>query len=259
MRDGGFDSPSGDHPFPEPTVSDKYFRTPHVPWSRGTTKDDKRLVSVVHLLGREVVVTEKVDGENQTWTSEGVYARSHEGPPTHASNGWSKMMHAQKRHLVDPGLSVFLEYTFALHSIWYRRMAAERSYLHVIGVRDDETGRHWSWDDVELMASHLDLPTVPVLYRGVVSDPRALARLMPGDGRSPSAWGGVPIVMTGRIIDLAPGVTPDANRREGEVLRVADAFSDPAVSIAKAVRPDHVQSDEHWKENWRPMHEWAPM
>jgi hypothetical protein len=239
-------------------VSDKYFRTPHAPWSLGSTSDDKRVASVDHLLGVEVVVTEKIDGENQTWTSDGVFARSHEGPPTHASNGWSKTVHAQKRHLIDPGLSVYMEYTYALHSIWYRRMAAERAYFHVIGVRDERAGTYWSWDDVELMASNLDLPTVPVLFRGVCCRPHQVEALMPGSGTSESAWGGVPIRMVGRDVLLAPDARPDGSVREGEVLRVASSFVDPAVSIVKAVRPNHVQSDEHWKKNWRPMHEWRP-
>ena len=240
------------------TLSAKYFRTPHTPWSLGSTSDDKRVPDVDHLLNVEVVVTEKIDGENQTWTSDGVFARSHDGPPTHASNGWSKTGHASKRHLIDPGLSVYMEYTYALHSIWYRRMAEERAYFHVIGVRDDRTGIYWSWDDVEMMAANLDLPTVPVLFRGTCYRPHQLSTLMPGDGVSPSVWGGVPIRMEGRQVLFAAGANPQGSVREGEVLRVAGAFTDPAVSIAKAVRPNHVQSDEHWKKNWRPMHEWRP-
>ena len=239
-------------------TSAKYFRTPHVPWSGSVTSDDKHVAGVTHLLEQDVVVTEKIDGENQTWTSESVFARSHDGPPPHESNGWSKTQHAQKRHLIDPGLSVYLEYTFALHSIWYRRMAEERAYLHVIGVRDDRTGVYWSWDDVEMMAANLDLPTVPVLFRGTVPTAFALRKLMPGDGVSPSAWGGVSIRMEGRQVLLGAGANPLGSVREGEVVRLASSFTDPSAAIAKSVRPNHVQSDEHWKKNWRPMHEWRP-
>ena len=44
----------------------KYPRTYHVPWSPGTTSDDRLLKSVDQFVGKRVVVTEKMDGENTT-------------------------------------------------------------------------------------------------------------------------------------------------------------------------------------------------
>ncbi|MET3986910.1 hypothetical protein ABIC27_004807 [Streptomyces sp. PvR034] len=44
-----------------------YPRTPHLPWSPGATPDDVRagdLSGLPGLRGREVVVTEKLDGSN---------------------------------------------------------------------------------------------------------------------------------------------------------------------------------------------------
>jgi len=238
------------------STSAKYPRIPHFMWSHSPTGDDKVLGNADHFVGQEVVVTEKLDGENQTWTHEAVYARSHDCPPGHASNSLSKQLWSQSRHLIDPHLSVFFEYTYALHSIWYRRMAAEYAYIHIFGVRDDRTGIQWSWEDVEMMAEHLGYPTVPVLWTGTVSHAGQLEVLAPGGG--PSAWTGVPIQADRGQISLAPGVTPDANMREGEVVRLAGAFEDPQVAIAKSVRPHHVQSDEHWKRYWKPMHGWKP-
>ena len=42
----------------------KYPHTPHVPWSPGTHNDDVKLSSTAHLTGKEVVASEKMDGEN---------------------------------------------------------------------------------------------------------------------------------------------------------------------------------------------------
>jgi len=237
------------------STSKKYFRTFHVPWTKSTDSDDRILSSVEHFSDREVVITEKLDGENQTWTRDSVYARSHGGPPGHASNNLSKQLWESHRHLIDPGLSVFFEWTYALHSIWYRRMAAEYSYVHIFGVRDDHTGEHWAWEDVEMMAEHLGYPTVPVLWRGTLQDAKMLQVLMTGQG--PSAWTGVPVVMRDRNIILDPEHTADDNVREGEVVRVTSSFTDPDVSIAKVVRPRHVKSNDHWKAHWKPMHRWA--
>ena len=44
----------------------KYPKTMHLPWSRGYTDDDKILRSTDHFVGKEVVITEKMDGENTT-------------------------------------------------------------------------------------------------------------------------------------------------------------------------------------------------
>ena len=41
----------------------KYPRTWHLPWSEGKTKDDRTLSDCKQFEGREVVVTEKMDGE----------------------------------------------------------------------------------------------------------------------------------------------------------------------------------------------------
>ena len=249
-------------------MSAKYFRTPHVPWSVGGTADDKKVAGVGHLLGKRIRVSEKLDGENSTLTREGVFARSHDGPPVHPSNDWIKSRWAERRHLISPGLSVFVENVFALHSIWYARMAAERQYLHVIGVRDDSTGVHWSTEEVDMMAEELGLPVAPVIFDGVVNTEEELQRIMPGDGRAPSAWRGIPVKMVGREPVICAGYTADSNIREGEVVRVCNSFKMPDATdedadfsvspIMKAVRSGHVQTDEHWKRNWRPMHSWLP-
>ena len=59
----------------------KYPRTFHLPYSETITDDDKRLSSDEHFKQMEnVVVTEKMDGQNQTVYSNGYYhARSVDG------------------------------------------------------------------------------------------------------------------------------------------------------------------------------------
>ena len=66
----------------------KYPRTYHLPFSPGATKDDKRLSGdwFSHYKGKEVVITEKLDGENSCITRYDVFARSH-GAPTRSP--WS--------------------------------------------------------------------------------------------------------------------------------------------------------------------------
>ncbi len=205
-------------------MSAKYPRSFHLPWSPGGTSDDKRLADVAPLVGAELVITEKCDGSNLTYTSKAVFSRSHAGPPAHPSFDLAKATHGRIRHLVSEGLSVFCEYCYAVHSIEYAELP---SYSFVFGVRDDARALWWDWDMVAAQAADLGLPTVPVLFRGAVATARELEELTTSLAARPSAFGG---------------------QREGVVVRLAGAFPDAAfaASLAKWVRRGHVTTDEHW-------------
>ena len=69
----------------------KYPKTFHLPWSLGATNDDKILKSIDHLLGKEVVITEKKDGENCNLYCDHIHARSLE-TPHHPSQNYVKKM-----------------------------------------------------------------------------------------------------------------------------------------------------------------------
>lgn len=206
------------------TVSAKYPRTFHFPWSPGGTSDDKRLADVSPLVGVEIIVTEKCDGSNLTYTRKNVFSRSHSGPPSHASFDLAKATHGRISHQISEGISVFCEYCFAVHSITYQALP---QYSLVFGVRDDINGIFWDWDMVAAQAADLGLPTVPVLFRGTVESAEALRALTEKLSREPSAYGG---------------------SREGVVARIAGQFPADSFSkyVAKWVRKDHVQTDEHW-------------
>lgn len=205
-------------------MSAKYPRSFHLPWSPGGTKDDKRMRDVSKLLDVDLVVTEKCDGSNLTYTRDHVFSRSHAKPPVHPSFDLAKATHAQIRGQLSEGMSLFCEYCYAVHSIVYEALPG---YSLVFGVRDDATKLWWSWVMVELQAQLLGLPTVPVLFRGRVSSVRELEILTDDLAREPSQLGG---------------------EREGVVVRIAGEFHDDAfpTSLAKWVRAGHVQTDEHW-------------
>lgn len=205
-------------------MSLKYPRSFHLPWSPGGTNDDKRMNDVSSLLNVELVVTEKCDGSNLTYTRQSVFSRSHAGPPTHSSFDLAKATHASISHLISENVSIFCEYCYAVHSVEYDALP---DYSLMFGVRDDERLVWWEWDLVVQQAEALGLPTVPVLFRGRVQNISELEALTTELANAPSALGGV---------------------REGVVVRVAGEFSteDFSKSLAKWVRKDHVTTDEHW-------------
>ena len=49
----------------------KYNRTFHLPWSPGSTNDDRISNNVDSLLGKEIVITEKLDGSNTGMVDQG--------------------------------------------------------------------------------------------------------------------------------------------------------------------------------------------
>src|SRR5688572_23836103 len=123
-------------------MSAKYPRSFHLPWSPGGTSDDKRLPDVTALIGVPIVITEKLDGSNLTYTRESVFSRSHSGPPGHASFDFAKATHGKIRHLISEGVWIFCEYCYAIHSIEYASLPA---FSFVFGVRDDRRDLWWVW------------------------------------------------------------------------------------------------------------------
>ena len=112
--------------------------------------------------GREVVVTLKMDGENTTFMRDGLHARSIEYEPD-PSRSRVKALWATMAHNISPSWRVSGENLHAKHSIAYRNLPA---YFLIFSMWN-EKNVCLSWDDTTEWAALLDLPMVPVLYRGV--------------------------------------------------------------------------------------------
>jgi len=206
----------------------KYNRTYHLPWSPGTTSDDKISNDITSLIGSEIVITEKLDGENTGMTNDGVYARSH---ATFTTSDWTREVRQLHNIKVRGNLSedefLFGENLEGIHSIEYTNL---KSYFYIFGVRDNNIWVPWS--SVEEYSYLLDIPTVPVLFKGYVNSEEELKELVDKLTSEKSELGG---------------------EREGIVVRSAGMFhnDDFAENVSKWVRANHVQTDEHWTRNWK--------
>lgn len=202
----------------------KYPRTPHLPWSEGITSDDKVIESLDAFDGRRVVVTEKMDGENITMYRNYIHARSSSPLSNRKDRDYIKKLHAEIRSKIgargklDWGTRICGEYLFAKHSIFYDDLD---SYFELFGIADDLGWGHWA--EVERSAEVLGLKTVPVIYKG--SFDRG-------------------------VIEKAFGEYCKNKSREveGYVVRLEYSFplADFGKCVAKWVRKNHVQTDEHW-------------
>ena len=74
----------------------------HLPWSPGLQNDDRLIDSLEAFHGREVVVTEKMDGENASLYSNHYHARSLDSRH-HGSRDWIKSFHGTVRHNIPEG------------------------------------------------------------------------------------------------------------------------------------------------------------
>lgn len=195
----------------------KYSRTFHLPNSPGLTQDDRVLPSTSVFEGREVVVTEKMDGENSSLYDDHMHARSLDSD-NHESRAWLKRLHAEICHSLK-GLRICGENLYALHSIPYYNLP---SYFLVYSIWDNENNICFSWDDTCEYAAVLGLSMVPEIWRGMWDEDK--------------------------IRSIADSL--DTTKQEGFIVRVTDAFPYGAFrkSIAKYVRAGHVQTTHNWKQ-----------
>ncbi len=198
----------------------RYPSTPHFPWSAnvtaGTAKRDRVLANTDHFLESEMVVTEKMDGENTTIYHGGYcHARSPDGG-NHSSRDWVKALAAKIGWEIPKGWRICGENLYAKHSVYYEDLS---SYFQLFSIWD-ENNRALSWTDTLEWAQLLGVQTVHVIYRGRF-DEQILKK-------------------------LANSINTETS--EGYVARITDGFSYHMFPhcVAKWVRPFHVQTSTHW-------------
>lgn len=208
----------------------KYPRTPHLAWSPGSDEDDIAISADAELLScGEVVVTLKLDGENTTVYPDGTcHARSVDSA-SHPSRTWMRAQAGRLGPLLPERWRACGENVYAQHSIAYRDL---EGWFYLFSVWDGtrpggstgyadglDGGVALDWDSTVEWAEMLEVPAVPIIYRG------------PFDRAA-----------------ITAAFEPHAADHEGYVVRVADEI--PAGRFgrlaAKWVRANHVQTDRHW-------------
>ncbi len=205
----------------------KYPKTYHLEWSKGTNDDDKVQYDLSGIIGCPIIITEKLDGSNACITKGGIYGRSH---AEYSRNPWDREMwniHNKIGDSLHDGLQIFGENMEGIHSIEYKNL---KSYFYIFGIR--EYDRWLSWEEVEEYSYLLDLPVVPILYKGITDSVTELKKLTESFMQNDSKLGG---------------------ELEGLVVRKQGDFYDTdfETSVLKMVRSNHVQTDENWKRNWK--------
>lgn len=196
----------------------KYPKTFHFEWSENLQNDDRRLPDQSCFDGRTLVYTEKLDGENTACSIDGIHARSEDGYGK-PWQSYMKKFYSCFAPNIPPGMIVFGECVYAIHSIEYDSLP---TCFFVFGILQED---EWlAWDEVVLLSECLGLDTVPEITRGPLHE--------------------LPI----------PKKSAFGPTIEGYVARNVDSYrkDDFQTNVAKFVRKNHVQTDIHWTKNWRP-------
>jgi hypothetical protein len=87
-------------------------------YSPGVQSDDKVIQSVERFVGKRVILTEKMDGENTTLYSDYLHARSLDSRH-HPSRDWVKRFQSEIGHNIPDNWRICGENLFAKHSVSY--------------------------------------------------------------------------------------------------------------------------------------------
>lgn len=207
----------------------KYGRTYHFPWSLSVGSDDKINNDwKKDFQYKNIVITTKVDGENSCLYADGyTHARSIDNSK-HESRDWLKSFWSERHYNLPTGWRVYGENMYAKHSIEYNDLP---SYFLAFSIYDENNVR-LSWDQFIEYCQLLDICTVPVLYE----EPEVNYDDMYNDFYPKEMF----------IKSLFKKAVEDG--QEGIVMTTYNGFhyDDMSKYLVKAVRRNHVATDEHW-------------
>lgn len=193
----------------------KYPKTYHLPWSEGITNDDKVMKSLEGFINQTVIVTEKMDGENTSLYKDYMHARSLDSKHNFTRD-WVKSFWTTFKNDIPDGWRICGENVFAKHSIHYTNLP---SYFLGFSIWN-EKNECLSWQETCEYFELFGILPPDILYKGIFNE--KLIKLI---------WQNM-----------------DQEKHEGYVIRVIDAipYNQFNKKVAKFVRKDHVQTDEHW-------------
>lgn len=213
----------------------EFFRfphTPHIAWlGRSRPRDDKVLSpsEVSQILAEDVIVEEKVDGANVGFSvdeagrlrvqNRGTFInRGHGQPQFKPLFGWLTQYEEALVDALSPDLTLFGEWTFAVHSVRYSRLP---DWFLAFDVYDRKRRLFWNTPRRNRLAKGLSLEVVPQIAAGRFD------------------LSGIKGLLSSSRLSDGPAEGLYIRKDEGDWLRAR----------AKLVRPEFIQEmSEHWSQ-----------
>jgi hypothetical protein len=239
----------------------KYPRTHHLEGSRLQPGDhDLEQVPLASLRGMYCVVEEKLDGANAGLSLDErgrlrLQSRGHVlvgGPRERHWDLFKQWARAHEPALAERlagGLTLYGEWLYAKHTVFYDQLP---HYFMEFDIRD-ATGTFWS---TARRAEHLatvPVAAVPVVWEGIVKDPRELPELV-----APSLYKSARWREALREAAIEGGVEPErcaretdaSDHSEGLYVKVEDPATRAVVGRYKWVRPSFHQAIQEAGDHW---------
>lgn len=197
----------------------KYPRSWHFYFSEKLGRDDKIQENDDHFIGKQVVVSIKMDGENTTIYNDNIHARSLNSNIDSEDRRWIDALRKSKiENNIPDSYRICGENLFYKHTVYYDDL---KSMFYVFSIWDNVVCL--SWEETKLWCGLLDLEHVPIIYEGEYN--REI------------------------IINEFNKYIKTNNNVEGFVVRLSDEFNinDFEKSLNKYVRNTFEIPDNHWK------------
>lgn len=196
----------------------KYPRTYHLPFSQTKGGDDKDFKHLDYLSNKEIIVTLKMDGQNCSMTKNYIFQRSINSRNENArlTGSLVKSFYNSMNYLIPEDWRICGEDMTYIHSIEYSESIAPYLVFNIWNENNECLSFSETLDWCELLGfSH-----VPILYEGKFD------------------------------LEKLENIFNNLNfeKQEGIVVRNKEKFEyqDFSKNVCKAVRPNHVQTDEFW-------------
>jgi len=211
----------------------KYPHTPYLHFSPTIesideyNRETKLIFNKDNFKNKTFVATTKLDGESCSMYRNYIHARSLDSRH-HESRSYVKQLHNRVHFIIPEGWRICGENLYAVHSIKYTDL---EDYFLVFSIWD-ENNNCLTWENTVMYSKRLGLKTVPVIrpFLNVEYDENNYFK-----------------------IDDPDNLTVDKNllaSQEGFVIRNVESFNynDFSNNLAKWVRPNHIQTDQHWMQ-----------
>jgi hypothetical protein len=200
----------------------KYPHTPYFTFSPSVDRDDIRETGYFDLnnfINKDIIFTIKMDGSNCQMTNKHLAARNGMDA-NHLSFDLAKRYHSEIKDKINENYIIFGEWLYAKHSIQYNNLD---SYFQIFAVYD---GEKWlGWKDIIQISKDLGFLTVRYSSIYNLNNIKDLENV---------------------IIEFGESIITKGD--EGIVVRNVGEFINFKENVAKFVRANHVQTDEHWSK-----------
>jgi hypothetical protein len=238
----------------------KYPRTPHLSGSELQRGDSPETVPFRQLVGRQLVVEEKLDGANSaiSFTASGellLQSRGHYlaggGRERHFAllKTWAEVLRADLHDVLGARYILYGEWLYAKHTVFYDLLP---HYFHEFDVFDRQDQVFLSTPARRALLEGLEVVSVPVLYDGPGLSEAHLLSLVARSLYKSAEWRASmaeAVQRRGQHIDIVQRQTEDCDLSEGLYVKWED--DENVLGRYKYVRPGFVQSlmdaEGHWQ------------